>query len=274
MKNLEMLTVSAIETKKPNFISADLNAYTDKILAIYANASKYAEQKNREIACILGDIADKKAYEEDGFKSVAEYANTIFGIKKDHAYALSRAGKVYNDPQASPILKAMSPSKINELDAVQPEKVAEAIDKGLINSETTQAELRAFAKDNKERNKEKPVVLKLYNAFPCLPNTPEVLITTLSESRIIEDWDRIFLDYVDKVSEVIHEAEVINLPKAKVKPDDKKATVLRKLYISRSYSIAVEFFEEKPVDVSKKVTKFKGKFTKEELMAMLAEMGE
>lgn len=271
MKNVEMLTIAHISQEKPHFISPELNSYTDKLIAIYSNASKYADQKNREIAGILGEIADKKAYEADGFKSVADYAATIFGIKKDHAYALSRAGKIYNDPQASPVLKAMSPSKLNELDAVKPEKVAEAIEKGFINADTTQSDLRNFAKEMKEPGDAKPTVVKLYEAFPCLPIIPEAISTKLAEARIPDDWDQVFVDYVRSVGNGI-EPEVLALPKAKVNSEGKKATIIRKLYISRSYSIAVMFKESKPAKPSKKSNTAKPKFTRDELMAMLAEM--
>ena len=62
--------------------------------------------------------------------------------------------------------------------------------------------------------------------------------------------------------------EVIKLPKTTTpnNPDAKKATVERRLFTSDNFSLVVEFYTVKP-----EPTPAKPKFTKEQLLAMLAE---
>lgn len=66
--------------------------------------------------------------------------------------------------------------------------------------------------------------------------------------------------------------EIIKLPKGKVAPDDNKATLNRRLYLNRSFSIVVEFLTYTPPKPSKKAPT--PKYTREELQAMLAQLDE
>lgn len=272
MKTTEIITINPIEITTPTFKDDRLKKATERITAIYTDAAKYAETKNREIAKILADVADKKAYEADGFKSVADYAATIFGIARQNAYALANAGKVYNDNNAHPELKKMSPSKIAELSAVEPKALTAALDAGTITHETTQKSLREFADKAKAENDKKdetPVVLDMFTARPCIPLISDEQADTFASPKTIDEWEQWFIDHVATVSPD-SPVEVVKLPKGKVDATSSKATVNRRLFFNRGYSVVVEFFKyKKPVTPK---TPSKAKFTKEQLLAMLAEM--
>lgn len=272
MKTTEIITINPIEITTPTFKDDRLKKATERITAIYTDAAKYAETKNREIAKILADVADKKAYEADGFKSVADYAATIFGIARQNAYALANAGKVYNDNNAHPELKKMSPSKIAELSAVESKALTAALDAGTITHETTQKSLREFADKAKAENDKKdetPVVLDMFTARPCAPLISDEQADTFASPKTIDEWEQWFIDHVATVSPE-SPVEVVKLSKGKVDTPTSKVTINRRLFFNRGYSIVVEFFKyKKPVDPK---TPPKPKFTKEQMLAMLAEM--
>lgn len=275
MKATEIITLNPITAAARTFKDERLTKATQRISSIYTDAAKYADAKNREIAKILADVADKKAYEADGFKSVADYASNVFGIARQNAYALANAGKVYNDKSAHPELQAMSPSKLAELSAVDVKAVNAALEKGEITHDTTQKALREFA-DKAKADKEagKPVVLDMFTARLCRPIVDEETADTLSMGKTLDDWDDYFMDYVVNAIPVelpMSPVEIIKLPKGKVDPTATKSTVNRRLYCNKYFSIVVEFYTYKP-PVSKSSKPAAPKFTKEQLLAMLAEM--
>lgn len=271
MKATEIITLNPITAAVRAFKDERLAKATQRITAIYTDAAKYADTKNREIAKILGDVADKKAYEADGFKSVADYASTVFGIARQNAYALANAGKVYNDKSAHPELQAMSPSKLAELAAVDNKTVTAALEAGKINHDTTQKALREFAdKAKADKESEKPVVLDTFTARPCVPMLSDEQKDTFAATKTLDEWDDWFTDYVSHVSPD-YMVEIIKLPKGNVDPAAKKHTVNRRLYFNRGFSIVVEFYTYKPA-APKAAKPGAQKFTKEQLLAMLAEM--
>lgn len=267
MKATEIITLNHITAR--TFKDERLTKATQRISSIYTDAAKYVDTKNREIAKILADVSDKKAYETDGFKSVADYASAVFGIARQNAYALANAGKVYNDTNAHPELKAMSPFKIAELSAVDTKAVNAALEAGEITHNTTQKDLREFA-DNAKTDKEgeKPVVPNKFTARPCLVAVDDKLRDTFSMDKLESDWDDWFVDYVSSISPN-GEVEIVKLPKSKLDPKSNKVPSLRKLYFNREFAIAVEFFKYTAPKVTKPAAP---KFTKEQLIAMLAEM--
>lgn len=275
MKNSEIITLNNYDSTLaiPTFKDDRLNKATQHIATIYRDASKYAETKNREIAKILAEVADKKSYESDGFKSVADYAMSTFGIARQNAYALANAGKVYNDKSANTELQAMTPSKLAEIAAVSPDIVSDAISSGAISKNSTQSELREFASKNRVSNDPtKPVVLDKYTAHVCAMSTNTIGGDELNIPKILDDWDDYFMGIVQNVARD-QPIEVIKLPNGKVDPNAKKSTVLRKLYLAHSYCLAVELYKHvEPKSNTKDKTKKSPKFTREQLEAMLAEM--
>lgn len=269
MKATEIITLNPITSTAQTFKDERLAKATQRITAIYTDAAKYADTKNREIAKILGDVADKEAYKADGFKSVADYASTVFGIARQNAYALANAGKVYNDKNAHPELQAMSPSKIAELAAVDIKAVNAALEAGEITHDTTQKALREFADKSKaDKEGEKPVVLDTFTARPCVRMLSDEHADTFAVGKTLDDWDEWFMDYVSNASPN-SPVEIVKLPKGKVDPTATKATVNRHLYFNRTFSVVVEFYKYTAPKATKPTAP---KFTKEQLLTMLAEM--
>lgn len=236
---------------------------TSRISAIYADAAKFVDTKNREIATILAEVMEQKSYEKDGFKSVGDYAKEVFGINRQNAYALANAGKVYNNADAPDTLKAMSPSKLAEVSKVPAETLEKALEEGKISASSTQKELREFAASTKATE---PEVLDTFTARPCAPAVSEKDADTYSSARTIPEWEDYFLNSLQEMAPS-RAPECIKLPKAipvGVK-DAKKATIERRLFTCDCYSIVVEFHKAKAPAATAAP-----KFTKEQLLAMLA----
>ena len=160
----ELTPATSRKFKDPRLTEA-----TKRIAAIYTDAAKFVDTKNREIASILAEVMESKAYEKDGFKSVGDYAKEVFGINRQNAYSLAAAGKVYNDKNAPAALKAMTPSKLAEVAKVPTETLTKAIEDGKITADTTQKDLRDFATAATTKS-DKVEVLNSYTARPCAPS--------------------------------------------------------------------------------------------------------
>lgn len=143
------ITTSATTITLPenlNLKDTVLRDYTVRIANTINSTVLYVEQKNREIARMLGDISMNKRYVADGFKSVAEYAAEFFGYKKSAAYMLASAGEVYLDPTASEELKAFSPYKLAEFSKVDKDRLDAAAKSGAIKPSDTVKDLRDKAR--------------------------------------------------------------------------------------------------------------------------------
>lgn len=274
MKNTEIIAISPMNLATKTFKDDRLTKATQRIANIYSDAAKYAETKNREISKILAEVADKKSYEKDGFKSVADYANTVFGIARQNAYALANAGKVYNDPNAHKTLQAMSPSKLSELSTVDKETLNKALDSGTINANTTQKDLREFAMSAKSSEPAKAEIVDTYTASPIFQGATEEDLDTWSQPRTLTEWDDYFQEYISSISPDGH-IEIIKLPKGKIDPNTKKPSINRTLYLNKGASLVVNFRKYTAPKAAKtqKIAPAT-KYTREELLAMLKAMDE
>lgn len=244
-----------------------LTEATKRIAAIYTDAAKFVDTKNREIASILAEVMEAKSYEKDGFKSVGDYAKEVFGINRQNAYSLASAGKVYNDQNAPAALKAMTPSKLAEVAKLPTETLTKAISDGKITAESTQKDLRDFASSVTAKT-DKVEILNNYTARPCAPSVSERDADTYSTARTIPEWEDYFMNYMQSLAPS-RTPEIIKLPKTTTpnNPDAKKANVERRLFTSDNFSLVVEFYMAKPDPKPSKP-----KFTKEQLLEMLAEL--
>ena len=59
----ELTPATSRKFKDPRLTEA-----TKRIAAIYTDAAKFVDTKNREIASILAEVMEAKSYEKDGFK--------------------------------------------------------------------------------------------------------------------------------------------------------------------------------------------------------------
>lgn len=235
-----------------SFKNRALAGYSRRIAELGADISA----KNVEIAKILGHVLDEKCYVEDGFKSVAEYAEEVFGIKKQSAYQMANVGsKFFNseDETAKRATNIFPTSNLAELQNVPMEEIKKALDSGRISEASSQKALRDFAKSTKEP---KITVETLYSGY-----TKSVTGSTVRN----EPFEKVVLD-----SHLESMASGFGFSKELWKPYGKNS----KVAITESGDIFVVTFEKyvepKPVKVSKPVGGGK-KFTVDELMAMLEE---
>lgn len=301
MKATEIITVNPVSAEIINgFKDERLIEATQKIVSIYTSAARYANEKNREIAKILGTVATEKSYVADGFSSVAEYAHKLFNINRENAYALANAGKIYNNPDSPEVLRNMSHSKLAAIASLPEETVNKAIEDGTITADTTQAALKEFAanvkKETSEKDSSKVEIVKEYTIKTQYATISDILSTLVENSSLDSDepgfveitsgqageylhtiatshmtmaeWDDFFTAFFEHIEGTI--PEMVKLPKGKVNPDSKKATVERKLYVSDDLSIVVRFFTY----TAPKTNQALPKFTKEELLAMLSALEE
>ena len=139
----------------PNFKNPELNEATARIASVLSGVGQFAMTADIEVCKILSDVSKTQCYKDDGFASVAEYAEATFGMGKSSAHAKARAGSnFYNNPDMAEVMDALpanisgSPSKIIELLDCKPETIMKGIEKGEITAESTQKELRKWGDDH------------------------------------------------------------------------------------------------------------------------------
>lgn len=150
----------SFKNAKLNEISGKIAMQTSSMNALYNEAKDRAEAINKALAPLFGELLSSKCYVDDGFKSVADYAEKTFGMGKSMAYMLARVGKEYHNEGGKYTAKAvetLSTSKLNELTGVDRVAVAKAIDSGELSAESSLADCRAFAAAHKKPGKERVV---------------------------------------------------------------------------------------------------------------------
>lgn len=163
MNTINALDLSAIKNAALVKESESLAALQSKILSGAAKLAGSIETIRREQAVILNRIQTTKLYEKDGFKSLAEYAETI-GLNKSNAHALAAAGKVYADKNAPKALTDLTPSKLAALTSTikaNKEKVYRDAESGTFDG-MTQAQLKDYAATTSST---KAKVVKTYTAW-------------------------------------------------------------------------------------------------------------
>lgn len=138
------------------FKNKKLNEVSLKIAKLGEDMAK----KNVELAKLLGEVKKSELHKEDGFKSVAEYAEKTFGIARSLAYQLAKVGERFYlaDSETAKKVSAMLPaSNLAELVNMKDEEIQKAIDAKEITPSTTQKTLRSVAAGVKHA---KPKVLE------------------------------------------------------------------------------------------------------------------
>lgn len=145
---------------KLNELSGKIAAQTDAMNKLYNDTKKRAEAINSALAPIFGELLVSKCYTDDGFKSVADYAEATFGIGKSMAYMLARVGKEFYNEGAELTAKArdtLTVSKLGELTGVDRVAIAKAIDEGKLSKDSSLQDCREFANAHRKPGKEKVV---------------------------------------------------------------------------------------------------------------------
>lgn len=134
--------------------SPALRKAQDNILKLAASA----EESKRGICIELARIESGKLWEADGFKSLAEYGETI-GLDKSLTHKLENAGRVYlsDKPATKALADKLDWSKAQMLASEDADKVEAAAASGELNSDMSVNDVKAWKakqsvkKDGKER---------------------------------------------------------------------------------------------------------------------------
>lgn len=143
---------------KLNELSAKIAEQSAAMNALYTEAKDRAEAINKALAPIFGELLKSKCYKDDGFKSVADFAEQTFGMGKSMAYMLARVGEqFYNDDNeyTKTARDTLSTSKLAEFTGVDRVAIAKAIDDGKLTKDTPLVECREFAAAHKKQGKER-----------------------------------------------------------------------------------------------------------------------
>ena len=196
------LTISTVNTPaKFNFKNAKLNEISAKIAeqsaamnSVYNAAKEGAETVNKALAPLFGELLTTKCFKDDGFKSVADYAEQTFGMSKSMAYMLARVGEQFYNTDNDYTRKAretLSTSKLAELTGTDRVVIAKAIDDGELASDTSLATCRDFATSHKKPGKEK--VVQTYDLYTL--DHKEGKKTIVSESAVKDELQALASDY-------------------------------------------------------------------------------
>ena len=102
------------------------------------------------IAAILAKIDEMECYTEDGFKNVAEYAETFFGMKKSTTYEYIKIGRDYVENNHSNLPHADIDFTHKQVAALLPlknrDRAVELIEDGTITVDTPVSEIKKIVK--------------------------------------------------------------------------------------------------------------------------------
>lgn len=213
------------------FKSADLNNAVKSFDKFFSGINK-----NWRDACILMHrLADGKKYEADGFKSVADFAETI-GIEKSTAHKMADAGMIYDSkiPAIAQFADKAGYTKASKVASIvkdgKSKELAKAIEDGDISADDSVAEISSWkatkaaqAKGDKVLSKFEVDVKKAngdtvhYDAIE-LENITE--IDGLQKVGMVKRGDNaspcaVYIDSVTLETVVVQYAKVKKEPKAK-----------------------------------------------------------
>ena len=152
------------------FKSADLNNAVKSFDKFFSGINK-----NWRDACILMHrLADGKKYEADGFKSIAEFAETI-GIEKSTAHKMADAGMVYDSkvPAIAQFADKAGYTKASKVASIvkdgKSEELAKAIEDGEISADDSVTEIASW-KSTKAVQAKGDKVLSKFEVWGVLGN--------------------------------------------------------------------------------------------------------
>ena len=147
MKNELILATSTSDIQTSfSFKNAELNKFSESIAKIAIDSVS----RNIELAKIFGRILETECYKDDGFSSVADFAEKTFGIKRASAYQLANVGRRFFNSEsdtASKVVKLLNGKTGNlaELVNMSDEQIEEAIASKKLSAESNQKDLREIA---------------------------------------------------------------------------------------------------------------------------------
>lgn len=166
MENTEITIATNSNITLPDFKSPELAAHAKAIELCVSDMQANAN----EIAVELGKVLQSKCYEADGYDSVGDFAEQVFGIKRSQAYRMAAvASKFYlSDAYADrDDIKSIPLNNLAELNSISDADVIKGFDSGKLTADSKQADIRQYAKEAKG-----PKILKgdTYDLVQVLPN--------------------------------------------------------------------------------------------------------
>lgn len=237
------------------FKSADLNSAVKSFDKFFSGINK-----NWRDACILMHrLADGKKYEEDGFKSIADFAETI-GIEKSTAHKMADAGMVYDSkvPAIAQFADKAGYTKASKVASIVKEgkadELAKAIEDGEISADDTVSELSSW-KATKAIQAKGDKVLPKYEVWGVHGNGDTF------------HYDAIEVENIQELSERHVKVGSFDIG---VPDDSQKWTVYANIETGTMLRIRTEKVKKAPKAPKAKSAK---EMTKEELIALAESMG-
>lgn len=148
-----MATTEIIIRTNNTFKSKDLTKATLGLADCFNSANK----AYKDACVILAKVEANKSYKDDGFSSLAEYAELI-GLNKSAAHKMENAGRLIlsDNPVIRDFAAKADYSKLSLLASEDEDEVAEAVEKGELSTESTAANVKAWkaarpVKEGKEK---------------------------------------------------------------------------------------------------------------------------
>ena len=184
-----------------SFKNADLAKATKELEAINLKGAKLfnstKEQVNAlniEKAKVYGRILDTACYKEDGFKSLQEYAEKVFGDKKASAYSLATVGNRFLNKELPETIKSTIKAIVDngvfnasELASMTNEQLEDAIKSEKLSVNGTQKQFRELATSVKPA--------KVINEKYCSFNA--VVVNMVDGKSEVIDKNKLPLDNAD-----------------------------------------------------------------------------
>lgn len=177
------------------FVSKELTNATNAIFLLGENMRKAWFS----VAHIVAEVDRNEWYRDDGFKSVHDWTNKLFGLKKSASYSLLTIGKEYTKPITNKNGKVIgfrsnlteegypdfSKTQIEKMLPLGHDDALKAVNNGDITPDMTVAEIREKVEELKTVDTESEEVVETEEA----PETEEVTDTE-EEIPMIEVWDK------------------------------------------------------------------------------------
>ena len=134
------------------FKSKALNTATAGLAKAFSNI----ENGRKDACAILAKVEKNKTYKDDGFSSLAEYAETI-GINKSLAHKMENAGRllISENETVKNFANDADFSKLAILSSAGEDAVQKAIESGDLTSDMTQSEVKELKANMNKSSKER-----------------------------------------------------------------------------------------------------------------------
>lgn len=234
------------------FQSKALNTATQGLYKAFA-----AMENGKKDACvILAKVEKNKSYSEDGFKSLAEYAERI-GLNKSLAHKMENAGRllISENDKVKDFADKADFSKLAILSSLGEDTIAKSIEDGDIAPDMTQSKITE-AKALIQSKNAKDKVLPRYNLSIFPDNgTPQFI-----ENIALEELE--LLDTYQRVGSYKELSGYI---------DPKETGRVFELFVDATNGSVLRIYKEKVKVTKKPVVKSAKNMTAEELQAKIAE---